>query len=62
MAHNSYLAILVEQGIIGFAMYVAMFIAVFHQDHANAEDGATIRLVLLATLVVAMLPAGLGRS
>ncbi|MBA3759050.1 MAG: O-antigen ligase family protein [Gemmatimonadales bacterium] len=57
-AHNSYLAVLVEQGIIGFAMYMGMFIAVFIQIMRMPTMERRFALVLLATLAVAMLPLG----
>ena len=57
-SHNSYLAVLVEQGIIGFAMYAAMFIAVFIKIMRMPTMERRFALVLMATLGVAMLPLG----
>lgn len=57
-SHNSYLAVLVEQGIIGFAMYAAMFIAVFIKIMRMPKMERRFALVLMATLGVAMLPLG----
>jgi len=57
-AHNAYLTVLVEQGIIGFTMYMAMFIAVFIKVLGIPRMERRFALVLLATLAVAMLPLG----
>lgn len=57
-SHNAYLAVLVEQGIIGFAMYMGMFVTVFVSILRMPTMERRFALVLLATLAVAMLPLG----
>jgi O-antigen ligase len=57
-AHNSWLAVLVEQGIIGFAMYAAMFITVFIRILRMPTMERRFAMVLLATVCIAMLPLG----
>jgi O-antigen ligase len=57
-AHNSWLAVLVEQGIIGFAMYAAMFITVFIRILRMPTMERRFALVLLITVCTAMLPLG----
>ncbi len=56
VAHNSFLSVLVEQGLIGFLFYVTMFIAVFLSVLKLPTLERRFGLVLLATLGVAMLP------
>lgn len=56
--HNSYLAVLVEEGLIGFVFYAAMFIAVFFKLIRLPPMERRFTLVLLATLCVAILPLG----
>jgi O-antigen ligase len=56
--HNSYLAVLVEEGLIGFALYAAMFIAVFLKLVRLPPMERRFTLILLATLCVAILPLG----
>lgn len=56
VAHNSYLSVLVEQGIVGFVLYMAMFVAVFLSILKLPLLERRFALVLLATLGVAMFP------
>jgi O-antigen ligase len=55
-AHNTYLGVLVEQGMVGFALYLAMFITVFVALLNLPPMERRFGLVLLATLCMAILP------
>lgn len=57
-SHNSYLGVLVEQGIIGFTIYMAMFVSVFVRILRMPPMERRCALVLLATVCIAMLPLG----
>jgi O-antigen ligase len=56
VAHNSFVSILVEQGLIGFMLYITMIatvlLALFNLRHLERRYA----LVLFATVIVAMLP------
>lgn len=56
VAHNSFLSVLVEQGIVGFVPYSMMFVAVFLAVRRLPTLERRFALVLLTTLVIAMLP------
>jgi O-Antigen ligase len=56
VAHNSYLSVLVEQGIVGFVLYMMMFVAAFRSILKLPVLERRFALVLLATLVIAMIP------
>lgn len=56
--HNAYLAVLVENGFVGFVFYMAMFFTVFTKLLNLPPLERRFTLVLLATLGVAMLPLG----
>ncbi len=56
VAHNSFVSVLVEQGVVGFALYMTMFIAVFVAVLDLPRLERRFALVLLATLLVAMMP------
>ncbi|MGH2709524.1 MAG: O-antigen ligase family protein, partial [Actinomycetota bacterium] len=55
-AHNSYLAVLVEQGMLGFLLFLTIFVMVFVQSLNLPLLERRFALVLLATLAIAMLP------
>jgi O-antigen ligase len=56
VAHNSYLSVLVEEGLVGFLLYATMFIAVFMARRNLPLLDRRFMLVMLATLGTAMLP------
>jgi len=56
VAHNSFLSVLVEQGLVGLLLYLSMLVAVFLAVRRLPRPERRFALVLLATLVVAMLP------
>jgi O-antigen ligase len=56
VAHNTYLTILVEQGLVGFLPWFMMFVAVFLQVRRLPPLERRFGLVLLATLGIAILP------
>jgi O-antigen ligase len=55
-SHNSYLTVLVEQGLVGFVIYLWMFFAVLLAAMKLPTMEKRFALVMLATLAVAMLP------
>jgi O-antigen ligase len=56
VAHNSFLSVLVETGIVGLLLYLTMFVAVFLAALRLPTLERRFALVLLATLILAMLP------
>ena len=56
VAHNSYLSVLVEQGIVGFLLYMSMFAAVVVSVLRLPRLERRFALVLLGALAVAMFP------
>jgi O-antigen ligase len=56
VSHNSYLTVLVEQGLVGFLLYVGMFFAVVFAALRLPLLERRFTLILLGTLAVAMLP------
>ena len=56
VAHNSFVSVLVEQGVVGFALYMTMFVAVFVAVLELPRFERRFALVLLVTLLVAMMP------
>ena len=56
VAHNSYLSVLVEQGLVGFLLYMSMFAAVIIMVLQLPTLERRFGLILLGTLGVAMLP------
>src|SRR3954462_15037399 len=57
-SHNSYLAILIEQGVVGFILYFGMFGAVVISVLRLPTLERRFGLILMATLAIAMLPLG----
>jgi O-antigen ligase len=56
VSHNSYLTVLVEQGLVGFVLYAGMFVTVMLPVMKLPIMEKRFALVMLATLAVAMLP------
>jgi O-antigen ligase len=56
VAHNTYLQVLVEQGILGFVPWFMMFVAVILQVRRLPHLERRFGLVLMATLGIALLP------
>jgi O-antigen ligase len=56
VAHNTYLSVLVEQGIVGLILYLMMFVAVYRSVRRLPKLERRFALTLLATLAVAILP------
>ena len=57
-AHNTFLSVLVEQGLIGFGIFMSMFLVVFRRARSLPTLERRYALVQLATLTTAMLPLG----
>lgn len=56
VAHNSYISVLVEQGIVGWVLYMAMIVAAWMSVLKLPVLERRFALLLLATLALAMLP------
>ncbi len=56
VAHNSFLSVLVEQGLVGFLLYAMMLLSVFLAVLNLRGQERRFALVLLAALGIAMLP------
>jgi O-antigen ligase len=56
VAHNSFLSVLVEEGIIGLALYCTMLWSVFYSILRLPRLERRFALVVLATLMTALLP------
>jgi O-antigen ligase len=56
VAHNSFISVLVEQGIIGLLLYLTMFVVVFRSILTLPVLEKRFALVLMGTLVITMLP------
>ncbi len=56
--HNTYLSILVEEGIIGLLLYLGMFVMLLIRLRTLPSFERRIGLALLATLAIAILPLG----
>jgi O-antigen ligase len=56
VAHNSFVSVLVEQGLVGFLLYMAMLVLVLRSVLKLPTLERRFALVLLTTLGVAMLP------
>jgi O-antigen ligase len=56
VAHNSFISVMVEEGLIGFLLYATMLVSVFFALLRLPRLERRFSLVLLLTLIVAMLP------
>jgi O-antigen ligase len=56
VAHNSFVSVLVEQGIIGLLLYLTMFVTVLRSIRSLPVLEKRFALILFGTLVVTMLP------
>jgi O-antigen ligase len=56
VAHNSYLSVLVEEGVVGFALYGMMFVSVLLALLNLPPPERRFALILFVTLATAMLP------
>jgi O-antigen ligase len=56
VAHNTYLSVLVEQGIVGLTLYLMMFVAVYWSIRRLPKLERRFAMTLLATLAIAILP------
>jgi exopolysaccharide production protein ExoQ len=56
VAHNSFLSVMVEEGLVGLMFYLAMFWSVFSSIRRFPRFERRFALVLFATLITAMLP------
>jgi hypothetical protein len=56
VAHNSFVSVLVEEGLVGLILYMAMMLSVFYYVLHFPSLERMFGLVLLMTLVTAMLP------
>jgi O-antigen ligase len=56
VAHNSYLSVLVEEGIVGLVLYTTMIASVFFSILRLPNPERLFALILMATLTMAMLP------
>jgi O-antigen ligase len=56
VAHNSYLSVLVEQGIVGLIPYLMMFVTVYQAVRRLPKLERRFALTLLATVAFAILP------
>ena len=56
VAHNSYLSVLVEEGLVGFFLFMMMITATFFSVMKLRGGDRRFGLVLLATMMITMLP------
>lgn len=55
-AHNSYLAVLIEQGAVGLALFLLMFLSAFLHVRSSPPRDRRYHLILLLTLFIGLMP------
>jgi O-antigen ligase len=55
-AHNTFLSVLIEQGVIGLALFSLMFLSIFFHARSMPPEERRFVFVLLLTLIVGLLP------
>jgi len=55
-AHNAFLAVLVEQGVIGLALFASLFVAAILPSWRLPPLMTRFRVVLIATLIIGVMP------
>jgi O-antigen ligase len=55
-AHNSYLAVLIEQGVIGLTLFLLMFLSAFIHVRSAPPEDRRFFFILLVTLFIGLLP------
>jgi O-antigen ligase len=56
VAHNSYLSVLVEEGLVGFVLFMMMIVSTYFAVLKLSGADRRFALVLLATMMITMLP------
>ena len=54
--HNSYISVLVEQGLVGFSIFVLMLVSIFFHARASPAQDRKFIYVLLVSLIIGLLP------
>jgi O-antigen ligase len=55
-AHNTYISVLVEEGVVGFIIFSLILISIYFHIRSAPPDERRFALVILATIVVGLLP------
>jgi O-antigen ligase len=55
-AHNAFIAVAVEQGLIGLMLFVALFVTALRPRDRFAKTDGRFRFVLFATLIIGLMP------
>jgi O-antigen ligase len=55
-AHNSFLAVLIEQGVVGLTLFLLMFASAFLHVHSAPTQDRRFLLILLLTLFLGLMP------
>jgi O-antigen ligase len=54
--HNTYISILVDQGLVGFTIFILMLVSIFFHARAATDQDRRFVYVLLLTLAVGLMP------
>jgi O-antigen ligase len=57
-AHNTYLSILVEEGLIGFTLFLLMFVSVYFHARSAPPEERRFLLVIFFSIVIGLIPRG----